>query len=89
MQSGRLGAAPDYAMRDSLTRDLAKHVRSIAVDYNAAVVPYDSLFTSLLREHAEVAPEYWIWDGIHPTAAAHRRMAELWVAVCDSASLIE
>ncbi len=89
MQSGRLGAAPDYAMRDSLTRVLAKHVRSIAVDYNAAVVPYDSLFTSLLREHAEVAPEYWIWDGIHPTAAAHRRMAELWVAVCDSASLIE
>jgi phospholipase/lecithinase/hemolysin len=22
---------------------------------------------------------YWIWDGIHPTPAGHRRMADLWI----------
>lgn len=89
MRSGRLGSSPDYALRDSLTQVLAKQVCDIAADYNAVVVPYDSLFTSLLSEYPQVVPEYWIWDGIHPTAAAHRRMAELWIAVCDSASLIE
>ena len=25
-------------------------------------------------------PDYWIWDGVHPTAASHRRMADLWLA---------
>lgn len=24
-------------------------------------------------------PAYWIWDGIHPTPAGHRRMADLWM----------
>ncbi|WP_334155726.1 SGNH/GDSL hydrolase family protein [Phocaeicola coprocola] len=22
---------------------------------------------------------YWIWDGIHPTPAGHKRMADLWI----------
>ena len=25
------------------------------------------------------APSYWIWDGIHPTPAGHKRMADLWL----------
>nr|WP_288856631.1 SGNH/GDSL hydrolase family protein [uncultured Bacteroides sp.] len=22
---------------------------------------------------------YWIWDGIHPTPAGHKRMADMWI----------
>lgn len=84
MKSGRLGAASDYALRDSPVGKLAAAVRHIATDYNAVLVPYDSLFTALREEHTGVAPEYWIWDGIHPTPVAHRHMATLWVKKADA-----
>jgi phospholipase/lecithinase/hemolysin len=33
----------------------------------------------LSRNCTEPAPSYWIWDGIHPTPAGHKRMADLWL----------
>ena len=67
-------------VRTAITDSLAQIVRKIANDYKATLVPYDKLFADLQK--SEPTPKYWIWDGIHPTAAGHQRMAELWESQC-------
>ena len=51
--------------------DLHPDVVSVLVGVN------DTLFEKLIRRQPR--PSYWIWDGIHPTPAGHRKMAELWL----------
>ena len=63
-------------VRMAITDSLAQIVRKTAVDYKATLVPFDHLFADLQK--SEPTPKYWIWDGIHPTAAGHQRMAEMW-----------
>ncbi len=67
-------------VRMTITDSLAQIVRKIADDYKAVVVSFDQLFANLQK--SEPTPKYWIWDGIHPTAAGHQRMAELWESQC-------
>ena len=67
-------------VRMAITDSLAQIVRKIADDYKAVVVSFDQLFANLQK--SEPTPKYWIWDGIHPTAAGHQRMAELWESRC-------
>ena len=67
-------------VRMTITDSLAQIVRKIADDYKAVVVSFDQLFADLQK--SEPTPKYWIWDGIHPTAAGHQRMAELWESQC-------
>ena len=66
--------------RIAVTDSLAQIVRKIANDYSAVLVPFDNLFAKLQK--SEPTEKYWIWDGIHPTAAGHQRMAELWESLC-------
>ncbi len=54
----------------------ASVVRSLAAEYGATLVPFDELFDGLVPSGP--SETYWIWDGIHPTPAGHRRMADLW-----------
>ena len=67
-------------VRMAITDSLAQIVRKLADEYKAILVPYDSLFADLQKN--EPTPKYWIWDGIHPTAAGHHQMAELWESKC-------
>ena len=32
-----------------------------------------------MAKYPDVPTEYWIWDGIHPTPAGHRLMADVWI----------
>lgn len=57
--------------------DLAVLVRELAKETGAGLVPFDTLFEKLIRRQPR--PSYWIWDGIHPTPAGHRKMAECWL----------
>ena len=76
-KAGWVGKAENFEQRKRMVNQLADIVRNIASDYHAILVPYDQLFNSLQDQ----APRdnYWIWDGIHPTTAGHRRMADLWI----------
>lgn len=78
-QTGKLAQSADFPLRDSLVAECATIVRKIAMDYHAILVPFDTLFDKLLREHPVNNGRHWIWDGIHPTPAGHRRMADLWI----------
>ena len=68
------------AVKCAVIDSLCTIVRQIAKDYKAVLVPFDSMFKELQKNQPN--PKYWIWDGIHPTAAGHLRMAELWESRC-------
>jgi len=75
---GKLKNTADYNDRERLIKELDSIVRRIADDYQAILIPFDELFTSLQDNLNGRKDTYWIWDGIHPTPAGHYRMAELW-----------
>jgi lysophospholipase L1-like esterase len=51
-------------------------VRELAQSYNAIFVPLQQAFTEACKR---AAPDYWIWDGIHPMPAGHELMAQTWI----------
>ena len=59
-----------------LTLERAEIVKQIAKDYDAVLVDYPKVF----EEAQQKAPiDYWIWDGVHPTAFGHELMAREWI----------
>lgn len=86
-KSGWRGEAENFGLRQALVDSLDVRVASIASDYGATLVKFDQLF----RELAQIQPrdDYWIWDGVHPTAAGHSRMASLWLGKMFSAKIFQ
>nr|WP_238355163.1 SGNH/GDSL hydrolase family protein [Kribbella sandramycini] len=52
-------------------------VRKLAAEFNAVLVP---AFTELTRQALTVGADTLADDGVHPTAAGHRALADLWRA---------
>ena len=75
-QVGRIGSKDNYQQRKTLIAECAQVVRRIASDYNATLLDFEKMFNDLTEQNAS----YWIWDGIHPTAAGHQKMADLWLS---------
>lgn len=51
-------------------------VREVADAFDAVFVPFQSVLRDALRQ----APaEYWAADGVHPTPAGHRLLADCWL----------
>ena len=79
-KAGRIGQEESYPERERLVKDLAAEVREVGSRHDLIVVPFDSLINSLT---ADGSPDYWVWDGIHPTTAAHYRMSRLWIDIME------
>ena len=75
---GRIGERSDYELREQLIDSMSVRIRDIAAEYDALLVDYNLMFRELLSDRS-VPASHWIWDGIHPSAAGHRRMADLWL----------
>lgn len=86
--TGRMRKKPDFALRDSVMRECADIVRRIADDYGAVYVPFNTMFDNIYATVPTSDDTYWIWDGIHPTAAGHKRMAELWEQSVNNRGLL-
>ncbi|WP_343971870.1 SGNH/GDSL hydrolase family protein [Kribbella koreensis] len=72
------GLHADWA---SAVRQRAEIVRELATSFDAVLVPNQAAFDSaVLRAPAE----HWIWDGIHPTYAGQRVLADAWIAAITS-----
>ncbi|MCD7916690.1 MAG: SGNH/GDSL hydrolase family protein [Tannerellaceae bacterium] len=78
LKAGWVGDAENWPQRKELIRTCAAVCQQIATDYGATFLPYHQLFEELEQTYP-VPSGYWLWDGIHPTAAGHQRMAELWI----------
>ena len=72
----------DYDRCEAAVWRLAEIVARIADDYGAVLLRYDDMFAALELKHPRVPTTHWIWDGIHPTMAGHRKMADLWISRC-------
>lgn len=81
-ETGRLKGTPTFAERQRIIAAMGDAVRRIAADYGAVLVPFDELFAELITQPSP-SDTYWIWDGIHPTPAAHYRMAQMWMEKYD------
>lgn len=76
----KVGArARNWEQWDQTTRQCAAVAKKLAKKFNAVFLPFQSMFDQLAEIYPDVPASYWIWDGIHPTAAGHQRMAELWI----------
>lgn len=76
--AGRLAASENFPEQNHLVAECSRVVRRLAREFDAVLVDFEWLFLQLQRRYS-VEPSYWIWDGIHPTPAGHRRMADLWL----------
>jgi len=52
-------------------------VSKLATEFDAIFVPFQGVLDKALQ-HAEAA--YWAADGVHPTPAGHRLLADAWLA---------
>lgn len=59
-------------------------VRKLAEQYDAVFVPLQDAFNAA-AERAEAG--YWLWDGVHPTAAGHELIAEEWIKTVQNSLL--
>ncbi len=81
--TGSMRRKARYEEREALIKECVKVVKRIAKDYNAVYLPFDELFAKLIAKTPETQSTYWIWDGVHPTAAGHQRMAKMWIKAVD------
>lgn len=79
--SGKLRSTDNFDERQQIINTMVERIESIAKDFNATLVPYHKLFAKLLEEDED--REHWVWDGIHPTPAAHYLMAQMWIEHCN------
>jgi lysophospholipase L1-like esterase len=87
--TGKMRETINFGERDSLIHQCAVIVERIAKEYGAVYLPFDKLFNNLLKECPTSQNTYWIWDGIHPTPAGHRRMANVWIEQIDKANYLK
>ena len=58
---------------------------SIARDYNATYIPLQQLFNDLCQKREA---SYWLWDGVHPTAAGHEIITRQWIEAFEAQNTI-
>jgi lysophospholipase L1-like esterase len=73
---GERGGAMEGFWREEIGKR-QEIARSVARSKACAFAPLQGMFEEAC---GAAAPEYWIWDGIHPTAAGHELIARAWLA---------
>lgn len=51
-------------------------VQILCAEYGGVFVPLQEAFD---KASERTSPEYWLWDGVHPTAAGHDIIAQEWL----------
>ena len=78
-----------YDIRKPVVDRLAAIVRSLVSEYGLTCVDFNAMFERLASEGKARDERYWIWDGIHPTAQAHERMAQMWNKAVRKAGILK
>lgn len=61
-------------------------VRQLAEQFGAVHVPLQDAFDVAAQRMNNA---YWLWDGVHPTAAGHHLIAERWLEVVGQSGLLK
>ncbi|TFE28646.1 SGNH/GDSL hydrolase family protein [Cohnella luojiensis] len=59
-------------------------VLQLAKEYDAVFVPLQAAFD---KAASSTGAAYWLWDGVHPTAAGHELIAREWLSVVQNSPL--
>lgn len=86
--TGKMKENKDFDKCSKMIDRCISIVEKIARDYHAIYLPYQSMFNELLNTTPTTQSRYWIWDGVHPTAAGHQRMAEVWIEQANKYKLL-
>ncbi|MGD9928389.1 MAG: SGNH/GDSL hydrolase family protein [Mangrovibacterium sp.] len=70
-----------YEKWHPLTIERAEIVKQIATSFDAVWIDYPAVFEKA-QQRAPI--DYWIWDGVHPTAFGHELMAREWIKQVSS-----
>ncbi len=60
-------------------------VQALCEEFDAVFVPLQSAFDAA-SQRADA--KYWLWDGVHPTAAGHDLIAEQWLAAVGKSGVL-
>lgn len=63
----------------SILKGYQDATKQVAEDYGAIFIPLQNVFNELSEKYS---PDYWIWDGVHPTVCGHGIIAEEWMRCC-------
>lgn len=69
-------AKDNWEKYNSTVAQLTQRIKKLATEFNAVVVDFPAVFDKAIKR---TSPEYWIWDGIHPTVPGHELMAREWI----------
>ncbi|WP_342423870.1 SGNH/GDSL hydrolase family protein [Paenibacillus sp. FSL E2-0178] len=61
-------------------------VRSLAEEFEAVHVPLQAVFEAAAARTEAV---YWVWDGVHPTAAGHDLIAAEWLRIVGQSGILQ
>jgi lysophospholipase L1-like esterase len=61
-------------------------VRELAEQFGAVFVPLQEVFDDACQR---ADASYWLWDGVHPTAAGHELIARQWLSVVLKSKLAD
>lgn len=89
VRSGALATEELFPLREELLAQCCEVIGRIAADYGATLVPFDRLLAELQSNLPDADATYWVWDGIHPTPACHRRMADCWIETVGKAHILD
>ncbi|GIP00448.1 lipase [Paenibacillus lautus] len=53
-------------------------LRQLTGEYNTLFVPLQEVFNQAAQN---VTSQYWLWDGVHPTAAGHQLITREWLKI--------
>ena len=76
LQTG--ATADQWSEWASKLADYRETVRGLSREFDTLHVPLQEAFD---RAAARTDAAYWLWDGVHPTAAGHALIAEEWLSV--------
>lgn len=66
----------DYKIWRECIDGYRAEAREIAEEFGAVFVPLQEMFDEACTK---CQPEYWVWDGIHPTENGHGLIAKQWI----------
>lgn len=77
-----------YDRRVGTVRRMGEIVEKIAKDYGCIVLDFDEVIGNAIARDKSGDGKYWSWDGIHPTMAGHKLMADEWIKKARKAKIM-
>jgi lysophospholipase L1-like esterase len=79
----------NYPEREKMVYQCIAVIEKLAKEYQIVCVPYHKLFNDLVKKYPNTPNTYWLWDGCHPTPAAHSYMSKLWIKLANKAGYMK